>query len=145
MRECTVQFCDKEAGYSGIQQKQARKRNNSVREGTSCVLSNRFLSRQEHEEMLNLPASREEISTAMRQTSLSNTFIFSWKREEWMWNKNKNATLPENSLKPYKLTPTCLIPKSQWWVSLPTSTGSCFRSELGTYLIAVRLHSLNIL
>lgn len=41
-----------------------------------------FLNRQEHKEMLYSPVSREGISKVMKQRSLSNTFIFSWRNKQ---------------------------------------------------------------
>lgn len=38
--------------------------------------------RHEHKEMLYSPASREGISKVMKQRSLSNTFIFSWRNKQ---------------------------------------------------------------
>ena len=60
-------------------------------------------------EMLNLPASREEISRAMKQTNLSNTFIFSWKSRNGRKNKKWKCYCSRKSLKLY----TCPHPHPQ--------------------------------
>ena len=69
-----------------------------------------FLSGQEHKEMLYSPASREGISKVMKQRSLSNTFIFSWRNKQ---TKILKGTIPLKSLKLHTLTPSQLHPHPQ--------------------------------